>query len=503
MKKQSNWNAVLSLFLLLVIAVGLTGCGANTQKKAESDVPAEPIHLVWWVYSEKSEAPKAMEEVLEKANAMTAEKIGVTVEMQFKNEDSFATDMANGDYYDMTFTCDWCNSFDVNARAGKFYNITKLVKSDTPKLYSAIDPWWHIGMLGERIYGVPMLKDLGGEVFFRLNSDYFEGEKGLELPETMEFEELEPLLEMYRADHPDEYPLHMIQSGLSGMFQSHERVVASYLVIPYSKAGTDEGTKIIPVWEDEEYMNKLRCLHKWFELGYINPDASTNTELPYSLHNPVRSGTAWTGYMGWSNPETTGFNVKLVRYLGPNMSRATQQGALFAINAEAPEQNVKAALRYMELLYTDTAFRDLLAYGIEGKHFDYYEGTVIRTQLGGDEYRLDNFVTGPATTATVLSASKELLADKDQWKKVYEGYKHAQISDTNGFIFNGSFTKAMTDALNNIWDAHRAELETGTVDPDETMAEIKKEMEAIGLDKVREEAQKQLDAYLAKLAAGE
>ena len=506
MKKHVSQRAstfFIIVLLLLAIAVGLSGCGSDSQKEEKAAAKAEPTHLIWWVYTGSEDAiPKALDEVLEKVNAMSAEKIGVTVEMQFKTEEQFVQDMDKDEYYDITFTCDWCNHFDERARAGRFYNITNLVKSETPELYKAVDPWWSIGTLGERIYGVPMLKDLGAEVFFRLNSDYFEGEKGLTLPETMKFEELEPLLEMWKADHPDEYPLHMTFNALSGMFQVHERIVGSYLVIPYSKAGTPEGTKIIPIWEDEEYMGMLRCLHRWFELGYINPDATTTSELPYSLLTPVRTGTAWTGYKGWSNPDTVGFNVKLVRFIGPNMSRATQQGSMMAINAKAPEENVKASLRFMELLYTDTAFRDLLAYGIEGKHFDYYEGTVIRTQQGRDEYLLDNFVTGPATTATVVSASKEILADKDVWKKVYAEYEHAQMSDTNGFIYNGSYTEAMTAALNAVWDANRAALETGTVDPDETMAEIKSQMEEIGLGRVLEEAQKQMDAYQAQLAEG-
>lgn len=501
--RRRAWRAIVSLLLLIAIAAGLSACGREEQKKAESAEEAEPIHLVWWVYASSDVTiPKAMDEVLERANAMSAEKIGVTVELKFKNEEQFTQAMADGEYFDMAFTCDWCNCFDENARAGRYYNITGLLQSETPALYQAVDPWWEIGMQGDRIYGVPMLKDLGAEVFFRLNSDYFEGEKGLTLPETMKFEELEPLLAMWKADHPDEYPLYMTQSGLSGMFQCHERIVGTYLVIPYSKAGTSEGTKIIPIWDDEEYMGMLRCLHRWYEMGYINPNAATTTEMPYSLLTPVRTGTAWTGYLGWSNPDTVGFNVKLVRFLGPNMSRATQQGSMIAVNAKAPEANVKACLRYMELLYTDTAFRDLLAYGIEGEHFNYYGGTVIRTQQGRDEYLLDNFVTGPAISATVVSASKELLADKDQWKKVYAEYEHAQMSDTNGFIYNGAYTRAMTDAMNAVWERNRAALETGTVDPDETMAEMKREMEAIGLGRVLEEAQKQMDAYQAKLTEG-
>ncbi len=171
-----------------------------------------------------------------------------------------------------------------------------------------------------------MLKDLGAEVFFRMNSDYFEGEKGLTLPEDMKFSDLEQYLKMWKEDNPDEYPFYIPGVGLSGAFQVHERIVGKYLVIPYSKAGTPEGTKIIPVFDDEEYMGMLRDLHRWDEAGYINPDAATTEDVPYTIKTPVRTGTAWTGFMGWSDPEISGFNVKLVRFIGPNLSRSTEQG---------------------------------------------------------------------------------------------------------------------------------------------------------------------------------
>ena len=509
MKKR--WFMMLPMMLL---ALGLSSCGSssaetaaeapadnaqeNSGEKAGEELAGEPVNLVWWVYS-GGDVPNDAAKVLEKANEISAEKIGVTVDMQYKTEEQFSLDLNTGEYYDMTFTCDWCNDFDDNARQGYYYDLTDMVQETAPALYEAVDPWWGISTLNGRIYGVPMLKDLGAEVFFRLNSDYFEGEKGLELPEEMKFADLEPLLQMYQEDHPGEYALHMGHNGLSGMFQEHERIVSSYLVIPYSKAGTKEGTKIIPIWEDEEYMDMLRCLHRWYEAGLINPDAATTTDLPYSLHNPVRSGTAWTGYKGWSNPETTGFNVKLVRYIGPNMSRGTQQGSLIAVNAAAPEENVKAALRYMELLYTDRAFRDLLAYGIEGEHFDYYEDTVIRTQKGSDDYLLDNFVTGPAVSASVVSAGKEVLADPDQWKHVYEEYEHAKQSDTRGFSYDGEKTEAIQAALNAIWDGYYHELVTGTADPDETMKTIADLMYKAGLQEVLDDAQNQFDQYLENL----
>ena len=420
----------------------------------------------------------------------------MTVDLQMKTSDQMALDLDTGEYYDMIFTCDWFNNFDGHARLGYYYDLTDLVQTAAPDLYAAVDPWWGIGTLNGRVYGVPMLKDLGAEVFFRINSDYYEGEKGLELPEEMDFADLEPLLKMYKEDHPTEYPLYLGSGGPLGMFQTHERIIGNYLVIPYNRAGTEDGTRIVPVWEDEEYMEKLRCLHRWYELGYINPDAATTTDMPYSLRNPIRTGTAWTGYRGWSNPDITGFNVKLVRFIGPNMSRSTQQGSLIAVNAAASEEHAIASLKYMELLYTDREFRDLLAYGIEGRHFNYYEGTVIRTELGGEEYLMDNFITGPAVSASVVSAGENVLADPDQWAKVYEGYKNAETSDTQGFSFDSSVMESERSVLSSIWNNRLSELVTGTIDPDEAIAEIRKDMENAGLEKVREEAQRQLDEYL-------
>ncbi|MBO5552176.1 MAG: ABC transporter substrate-binding protein [Lachnospiraceae bacterium] len=497
MKKKIN--AIIAALLIIALA----GCGSQAQpsssaseeKNAEA-ASGEPVQIVWWVYSD-GDIPKDLDKVISRANEISTEKIGVTVDMKLLTEEQFDLDMTAGEYYDMTFTCDWCNDFDNNARAGYFRDITDLVPDVAPRLYEAVEPWWKIGELDGKIYGVPMLKDLGAEVFFRLNSDYFEGEKGMTLPEEMNFEDLEPLLSAWKQDNPDGYPLYIGHNGLTGMFQVHEKIVSDFLVIPYSKAGTDEGTKIIPVWEDEEYMSMLRCMHKWYEAGYINPDAATITELPYSLLNPVRSGTAWTGYKGWSDPETVGFNVKLVRYIGPNMSRATQQGSMIAINAAASEEKTEACLKYMELLYTDREFRDTLAYGLEGEHFEYYEDTVIRTDAGAENYLLDNFVTGPAVSASVVSASKENLADPDQWKKVYEGYKNAKESDTKGFSFDSVNVEAEVTALSALLDDRYHELVTGTVDPDKAMAELSDLMYKAGLQKVIDEAQRQLDEYLS------
>ena len=112
---------------------------------------------------------------------------------------------------------------------------------------------------------------------------------------------------------------------------------------------------------------------------------------------------------------------------------------------------------------------------------------------------LDAFQTGPAVSASVVSASEDNLADPDQWEKVYEGYKTARLSDTQGFSFDPSPVEAEIAALDAIWSSYASELVTGTSDTDKTIEEMRTQMEKAGFEKVRQEAQQQLDSYLEEL----
>ncbi|MBR4581468.1 MAG: DUF3502 domain-containing protein, partial [Lachnospiraceae bacterium] len=64
------------------------------------------------------------------------------------------------------------------------------------------------------------------------------------------------------------------------------------------------------------------------------------------------------------------------------------------------------------------------------------------------------------------------------------------------FSFDPVNVEAEIAAMDAVWESYYAELITGTVDPDETMKAMKKQMEDIGIEKVQKEAQSQLDEYL-------
>ncbi len=480
--------------MAVIFALCITGC-ASSSAIGKDPAGGDIINLRFVTYDNGS-VPLDAKEVIAAANKVSAEKIGVTINLEFQSKEKINLIMASGEYYDMIFTSSWINPYDKFAPAGMFYDITDLVKSETPALYESVGEYWDCAKVDGRIYAVPTLKDMGAEDMFRFNSDYYEGKKGMTIPERMDFAQLEPYLAAYKDDFPDKYPLAMDKSGVAGYYNCVQRVVDPIIVIPYGQ----DTPKAVPFWECTEIMDRYRLLHKWYEAGYIHPDAATIDSTAADKTFPVRAGVAWKGYMGYSNPADWGFNVKTSVYDGPFLSRSSEQGAMTAICAGCDEEHATAALKYLELLAIDRKFRDILGYGIEGKHFNYLKnGTVLRTATGSERYNTKLYQTGSGVNASVESISEDVLSDPDQWEKVYEGYRQDGIySKTGDFYYDPTPKEDIITALTAIYNGYAAELRTGTSNPDKVIPEIKARMEKAGLDELVSDIQEKLDESLRK-----
>lgn len=477
--------------LLLVLLLALCACGCSRWPKEG--------RLRWVTLSDSGNAPLDAQEVIAAANEVSREKIGLTVNLEFQPTEKLNLIMASGEYYDMVFTSSWANVFDKNAQGGMFYDITDLVKTETPALYESIGRYWESGTVNGRIYGIPILKDMGSEELFRLNADYFEEEKGMEIPERMEgLGAVEPYLKVYKEDHPKKYPLDMSKAGMPGFLNCIERVVDGIIVIPYQQE--TEVPQVKAVWDCEELMERYRTLHRWYQAGYIHPDAATIDSTVGDKSIPVRFGVAWKGYMGYSNPADWGFQVKTSTFEGPFLSRQSGQGAMIGICAACSRERAIECLKYIELLSCDQKFRDILGYGIEGKHFEYLpNGTVLRTKTGSDRYAPGLYTTGSVVNASVESISKEVLSDPDQWEKVFEEYEEKGIySQTHGFAYDITRKEDIVSAVRAIFSDYNTDLRTGTSDPDQIMVKMKKRMEAAGIDELLSDIQGQLDEWFAE-----
>jgi len=462
----------------------------------------EPIKIVWKTVC-PTDAPNDLRKIIDAANAYSAEKIGVVVDLQLMNETALALEIETGAEWDLSMADSGGNiNFDRYALRGYFADLTEALQKDTPALYATMNASiWEGVTQGGKIFGIPVLKDIAAEIFFRIDAGYYEDKLGMKIPEEMEFADIEQYLEAYKKDRPSEYPMPLSRGGLTHFAGFMQQIFGRTLVIPYTSVGTDMETTIIPWYECEEYLNRLRLLHKWYKLAYITPDAATTETLPFTILSSVRSGQAWTGYMGWAN--SGGLKVKLSRYGGPFMSRGSIQGGVHTINAAITPEKLTAVLKFVELLSTDTRFRDIYAYGIEGEHFNYLEnGTVLLTDLGRANYSTTGwmYTMGSYVSASVESSlspdGEVVLADPDLWKKVLAGYDQAIVSATGSYVFDTEPVESQAAAVSAVMSKYAYEMNTGTLDIDARLEDIKAELKTAGIDEILQEAQRQLDEYL-------
>lgn len=453
----------------------------------------EPVELRWILYT-VDYAPKDMEMVAEKLNEMSARDIGVTVKFEYVTMDQVSLIMETGEYYDICFTSSTFNDFATNATNKMFYDITEKVKEVTPELYASIpEMLWGATAVGGRNYAVPILKDYAVEVFWRLDPAFFVDEMGMEIPKTMAFADIEPYLAAYKEKHPDQYPMYCNRNGATSNENQVNWIMKDIMLCTeFVDADDPEAYKIKLALEVDDVTDRYDLMHKWYTLGYINPDAATTSSVSGAIYSPVRSGQGWFGAEDiWEGQ--VGHGQVISRYVGPYLTTSSVQGALTAVNAAC--KNVDAALKYIEYCNTNVPYRTMLRYGLEGVHYNYNtDGTVTRTEQGSQNYNPQAFVQASYAVGPMEGEG----ADNEMWTKAFANYTNATVSNTIGFNFNPENVDMEVAACKAVWGNYAGELRTGTSDPETVIPKIIADLEAAGIREVIAEAQAQLDAWVAE-----
>ncbi len=458
----------------------------------------EPVKLVWFIYCD-TEAPLDWPEVEEVLNAYSAEKIGVTCEYKYMNETQIALATQTGEYFDIAFTCDWYNDYATNVAAGMFRDISNDLDTVPALRDSIVDLAWEGVKVNGSIYAIPHMKDIGYEVFWILNSDYFLNQKGFEKDLYISFEGIEPYFEAYKADHPDDYPFKMSKGGIT----SWQNCLVDWLNMDYliglewEAQGTEDEYTVKSALEIPAWKARVAKIHEWYEKGYINPDAAVTESMPRAQAGVVQSG------QGWFGAETVWANVikqpiYISRYDGAFLSTSSIRGSMTAVSSFS--DHPMEALKLIELMNTDPWYRETARYGIEGKHYTRNDdGTVTKTELGQNNMKVQAYGQGHYTVGALeASPFPEVPTDIHQWEKTMANYANAILSAAMGFTPDLAPVETQCLAIKQIIEEYRAELYTGTSDPEVIIPEMLERMNEVGLQDVKAEIQNQLNAFLAK-----
>lgn len=437
-----------------------------------------------------------MQEVQEAINVIVREKINVEIELMPIDSSAWQQQanllLSGNEQVDLMTTMSVLN-YSSQVAKGQLLPLDDLLDQYGQGIKDALEPEIIEGTkVNGKIYGVSSFREMAMDYGFIARKDLL-NKYNIDLTQVQDFEDLEPIFKIIQDNEPGIIPL---------VQRSNRITIANELIsAKVDSLGdglgvlvvADDNTKVVNLYETDIYRQAVEASRKWYQAGYIMQDASTTQETYVAL---VKAGRGF-GYLsnmkpGFEYQETnlTGHNMDAVR-ITPVIGGSTGPSA-FMVSIPRNSKHPEAAMKFMNLLYTDADIMNLLALGIEGKHYIKNADGTIKAPEGGEVgYVLNQWLIGNNALTHVWEDW-----DPNHWENMKEFNRQAIYSKALGFMFNSEKVKAEIASVNNVVEKYSAGLGSGSLDPVVNLDKFIKELKSAGIDKIIAEKQRQMDEWL-------
>ena len=448
---------------------------------------AEAVPVKW--VSLGNGMPENVDTWKAKVDEYLMEKIGVTLDIDILSWGAYG-DRRNaiingGEYFDVVFTDG--GSYPADIQKGVLLDIKPLL--DTVPALKALIPegMWEAITIDGKIYAVPTLKDSALAHYFVFNPLVME-EHGIDVSGAKDFATLDPVLRKMK-EAGIEAPFTMNKGGAYHMLDVYDGAGLGFPAVGVRY--DDAERKVVSVFETEDIMANLKQLHTWYKDGIINQDAFTLAETPSELPFFVAQG--WPGAWPYTTTNDAGEETKVIGitnpFIGPIFSAGSIMGSMNGVYAGA--KNPEKVLQFLELVNTDTKLRDMICYGEEGVNFTYNEdGLVVK-----DAEKAWPWARYTQGNHAVLTAEN---TNPGMFKEIEVVNETATPTVLFGFNLDMKDIENEVTLVKGVYEDFASELLTGAEDPEVLVPKMIEAMKAVGLDKIMEEFQKQVDEYFAK-----
>jgi putative aldouronate transport system substrate-binding protein len=496
--------------LCILAAIALVATGAWAGGKTESttggatvDASKLPMYnLVWYMRGRGVEKDEALVE--DAANKYLKDKINATIKIVNFDRGAYPDRMtaivASGEAFDMCFTASWVLNMPQFAQKGAFVALNdpknNLEEKYLKKTVALLGEFYYGGSaINGMHYAIPVNKEWAHSNGFVLRKDIMD-KWGIDASKVKTFEDMEPIFQTVKDKEPGmipcmDYANNSPQSFLDWAFPAGERV-------PVVMFQTGSDLKVYNMFERPETLKYYDTVRRYYQKGFIRKDAaSTEDYTPDYASGKLFTQIVVThpGAVG-EVTQAFGFPVYQVSFTPPVISNSETMGAMNAISVTSKDP-ARAAM-FMEIENSDPVLNNLIAFGIEGKHW-------VKTSSG-----LIDFPSGvTAQTSGYVPAINWAFGNQflnylwttepaDKWARYMAYNKSAVPSNSLGYIPNYDNIKNEIAALQNVWAEFVPGLETGSTDPAVYVARALAKTKEAGIDKVIAEMQAQFDAWHAK-----
>ncbi|MBM7565202.1 ABC-type glycerol-3-phosphate transport system substrate-binding protein [Paenibacillus sacheonensis] len=491
-------GCVLAAMLLMPLA----GCFSGSDNPENPVSPGSTVNLIYYTIGDPD---PDLRMVNDKLNEILAKKIGVTVTYikvgWQEYEGRLNTLVSAGTPFDIAFAPEYT----TYAQRGAWLKLNDYLSSVGKDMYDAIDPlfWQGVRMDDGGIYGVPTNKELAVRDQW-MYPDALVKKYGIDISKYDTLASLEPLLKMIKQKEPSYQPMEL-DKGSQNFFALDGYEYLSDQPFPLMVKATDPDSRVVNIFETAEARKVLDILRRYYVAGYINEDAAMRESQGLERGAPVFWKAAGGGPLSensWSKDR----GYKLVAYpVTPALITTTSiRGGVMAVSADT--KHPVEAVKFLNLLNTDPEVRNLINFGIEGVHYTLdRNGQVVPISpmdskgkpipdaprsYAGVQYTQGNWF--------ILKTMGGQFPDPlDKWDQFRAANKEAVNSSTLGFTPDLSRLPIQMQNVQMVWDKYFPSLMTGSVDVDTELPKFNRELRQAGVDELRAEVQRQLDAWRA------
>lgn len=507
---------LLGVILTVVMTtVMFAGCG-KTNDKTDSTVKQEATTTVTEATTttaatteEVSSEPKEIEKikiyvptqgksddmakVIEAVNVISREKIGVEVELK-------AYDFGQW-FQQYPLFLSGTEDVDIIANYGGYlnavsqgaaYDITDLIQKDGQDIIAMEGEFLKSGEINGVQYAIPIYASYAWNMGIIYRQDVVK-ELGLEdqVAQVKTIEDWEQILAAVKKAKPDMTPFVRNSGNTAANFQYGfwDTLGNNYGVL----MNGGETSAVTNLFETDQYKHLCEVMNDWYNKGYSDKDIQTQTDAFTVL---VQNDAAFSS-LGQTDFNTAFYQSTSCRkemgtvMLAEPIAR-TYNNVTYTVMANT--KHPEAAVKFMNLWFSDLEVGNLISYGIEGVHYQLNEKGMGR-YLEGQDAKTNTYHLGAAISNT--NRIRWESENPDYAAKLVESNSTAKKSLALGFSFDPTNVTNQITQLDNICSKYQVGLESGALDPAKYLPEFINALKEAGIDTVIAEKQKQLDAFLA------
>ena len=355
--------------------------------------------------------------------------------------------------------------------------------------------------------GVPVYKDNVATIYYAMRTDILEKYDLVEQAQNIKsVDDIEAILKVVDENEPNLVPLYcqkdqgVLTCGcfLSGDIAdviTYEPLYQEQIVV---FPGEDPYTAV-DIFHSDAYEAAVTKMHDWYEKGYVFKDTATS-ELTQATS--ISSDTAFSMVFAAENAtmmstvQDCGYDMTVIplAYQTVTSQKISQLDWVIPVTSTEPE----AAMKFMNLLYTDADVVNLLNYGVENVHYVKNDNGTISFPEGKDGnsvgyYGNLSFFIGNQYLAYVYDNY-----DPDTRAKSKEINDNADLSPLLGFTFDSSDYANEISAVTNVVAEYNNSLISGMSDPATELQAFRDKLDTSGMQTLVAGVQEQLDAWLAE-----